>query len=470
MRLKRKLRAIAMTAGAIGITAANAQDGALDTTFGNQGVAYMALDGVEGHQLAPQAVAVMPDRRIVLGGWRNRLVAGTPDPRMRAMVARLAPDGTPDATFGGNPKYPGLAVLPDLVVGAQMQLVEAMRVNADGSLFVAGSCFAFAPMHGFIAKLRVDGSLDPDFGDAGVVLYPRLQLHDLGVDSQGRVVAAGEQVGGTPQYRGAVVRVTPQGARDAAFGTDGVATLVEPDVDRLGYFRALAILPDDRIVTGGTFQVPDPNFVDNYDLSIARWKTDGTPDPTFAGDGWRTFNVAGVSSAVDGIDRLLLAPHGKLVFAGHYEVGGKSGTNVVFGRLDDAGADDAGFGDAATPGFRTIDPVPGSWNESASGLVRQSDGRFVASISYSVFDPARERMAAVRVTADGALDATFGSGGVFVRDLGHGGSYDDAMAVTLDGGRALLAGRSAQPPGEGMVDTAVLRLTSDLVFRDGVDE
>ncbi|HJU40951.1 MAG TPA: delta-60 repeat domain-containing protein, partial [Tahibacter sp.] len=246
--------------------------------------------------------------------------------------------------------------------------------------------------------------------------------------------------------------------------------LVEPGTGRLGYFRALALLPDDRIVTAGSFQVPDPNFVDNYDLSVARWKTDGTPDPTFAGDGWRTFNVANTRSAIDGIEKLALAPGGKLVFAGHYEVGGDAGTNVVFGRLDDAGNDDATFGDPATPGFRTIDPVPGSWNESATGLVRQSDGRFVATVSYSVFDPMRENMAAVRLTADGALDPTFATNGVFDRDLGHGGYYDDAMALTLDAGRALIAGRSAQPPSAGMVDTAVLRLTSDLVFRDGVDE
>lgn len=470
MKTKRKVRAIALAIGVIGSAAVDAQDGALDATFGKEGVAYLALDGVEGHQLAPNAVAVMPDGRIVLGGWRNRLVAGTPDPRMRATVARLTPDGSPDATFGADPAYPGLVVLPDLVEGAQMQLVEAMRVNADGSVLVAGSCFAFAPRHGFIAKLRADGSLDPTFGKGGVVLFAGLELHAMDVDTQSRVVAAGEAIGGTPQYRGVVVRVGADGVRDADFGTGGIATLVEPGTDQLGYFRALALLPDDRIVTAGTFQVPDPNFVDNYDLSVARWTTDGTLDPTFAGDGWRTFNVAGVSSAVDGIDRLVLAPRGRLLFAGHYEVGDESGTNVVFGRLDDAGADDATFGDAATPGFRTIDPVPGSWNENASGLVRQSDGKLVASISYSVFDPARENMAAVRITADGALDATFGSGGVFVRDLGHGGYYDDAMAVTLDSGRALIAGRSAQPPGEGMVDTAVLRLANDLIFRDGVDD
>jgi uncharacterized delta-60 repeat protein len=465
------MRAITTAIGVLAAATVAAGDGAPDTTFGNGGVAYMALDGVEGHHIAPHAIAVRPNGAIVLGGWRNLLVAGTPDPRTRAMVARLAPDGTPDPTFGTHPELPGLAVLPDIVIGSQMQMIEAMHVYPDGSIVVAGSCFAFAPMHGFIAKLRADGSPDPDFGNSGVVLFRGLQLHDLGIDSAGRIVAAGEQVGGTPQYRGAVVRVTAQGARDAAFGTDGVATLVQSGADQLGYFRALAILPDDRIVTGGTFQVPDPNFVDNYDLSIARWKTDGTLDPTFAGDGWRTFNVAGTSSAVDGIDRLVVAPRGKIVFAGHYEVGGESGTNVVFGRLDAAGADDATFGDAATPGFRTIDPpVAASWNENASGLVRQSDGKFVASISYTVFDPDRESMAAVRLTADGALDSTFATGGLFNRDLGHGGHYDDAMTVTLDAGRVLLAGRSAQPPGGGFVDMAVTRLENDGIFSDGHED
>ena len=267
-----------------------------------------------------------------------------------------------------------------------------------------------------------------------------------------------------------VVRVDAHGARDPGFGTDGVATLIETGTDRLGYFNALAILPDDRIVTGGTFQVPDPNFVDNYDLSIARWQADGTLDTTFAGDGWRTFNVAGVSSGVDGIERLLLTPQGQLVLAGHYEVGGESGTNVVFGRLDANGADDTTFGDPATPGFRTFDGFPDSWNESASGLVRQSDGKLVASISYSAFDPARENMAAVRLTAEGALDPGFATGGVFDRDLGHGGYYDDAMAVALHGGRVLVAGRSAQPPEAGMVDMAVLRLESDRIFRDGLGD
>ncbi|HVJ63058.1 MAG TPA: delta-60 repeat domain-containing protein, partial [Tahibacter sp.] len=110
MKTAIKIRVLASALGALGSAAAQAADGVLDTTFGSGGVAYMALDGVEGHQLAPRAMSVQHDGRIVLGGWRNKIIAGTPDPRMRAMVARLRPDGSPDTTFGADPALPGLSV------------------------------------------------------------------------------------------------------------------------------------------------------------------------------------------------------------------------------------------------------------------------------------------------------------------------------------------------------------------------
>ena len=145
-------------------------------------------DGEPGHpELSAEtihAVTVDSAGRIVATGEVYRQSDGGRD----MFVVRYLADGTLDATFGVN----GVVTIDfagdrdagfDLAVDAQDRIVAVGRARRDGRYGVA------------VARLLGDGTPDPDFGDAGLLL---LHIGDTGdradavaIQSDGRIVIAG---------------------------------------------------------------------------------------------------------------------------------------------------------------------------------------------------------------------------------------------------------------------------------------
>lgn len=114
-----------------------------------------------------------------------------------ALVVRLAPDGTPRASFGasGQVALPGIA---DLLTGVAPQ--------PDGKIVAAGSL----GNQGVVVRLLPDGSLDPSFGTGGVVHISgagaKLELTNLVLDPEGRIVVVGIR-GATVPYAAVIARL-----------------------------------------------------------------------------------------------------------------------------------------------------------------------------------------------------------------------------------------------------------------------
>jgi uncharacterized delta-60 repeat protein len=445
-----------------------AADGQLDTGFGTAGATFVALDGVEGHELRTGTALTLPDGELLLGGSRNKIILGNPDPHMRATIVRLRADGTPDASFGNIPSVPGLLVLPDLVPGDQMQIIESMRHLADGSIIVAGSANAFGPLTGFVIKLAADGSFDTKFGTQGIALVPGTYFHALGIDSQGRIVVGGEK--SIPNFDQAIVaRFKPDGRLDSEFGpaADGIVRLTTSGTGQNGYISTLQITADDHIVVGGNASVPDPELGDIFWASITRLDSDGYPDAGFATAGVRKFMAPDTASSYNGVSKLLLTLDGKITFGGYY-VDGETGVNAVLGRFNADGSDDTTFGAPATPGYSKIALAPDAWTRYVSGLERQSDGKLVVSVSYS--SPGVTAFMALRTEANGTLDASFANAGIFELDLAPNGIYNDSTALTLQAGRPIVAGVSMRSTSSNLVDLAAVRLENDLIFSDRFED
>jgi uncharacterized delta-60 repeat protein len=454
----------AALAGALLVTGASfAADGDLDPTFGDGGVAYLSIDGIEGHELRTSEVIALPDGKLLFGGSRNLLINGNPDPHMRPSLERMNADGTPDASFGDDPSNPGIVVLPP-IGNTGMQRIEGMRRLGDGTIVVAGSSFAFGPLTGFVMKLDADGHPLPTFGTDGLVTLQGYYFHALEVDADGNIVVAGEQVA-SGQSRGYVGRLLPDGTVDASFGAGGSVLLEPPVAGDNTYLNTLAM--DDRgaIVVGGFYE-DSVNFTSEF--SVARLDASGQLDTSFDGDGWRVFRVPGDASTFNGVDRLLLTPNGGIVIAAHHD-DGMGGTGIVLGRLDASGADDTGFG---TAGYQSYDVAPDAWNRYPSALLRQADGKLLVGVTYA--GEGRQDFIALRTSADGALDASFGNGGMVDFDLAPQGVYSDLTAMTLQDGKPILAGGAKRDPASWLVDVAAVRLQNgpagdDTVFRDGFD-
>lgn len=136
---------------------------------------------------------------------------------------RYLPNGELNQSFGE-----GGWVDTDL---GSFEFPHAVALQPDGGIVVAGEgdcrfagCFV-------LARYRPDGSLDPGFGEGGVVHTPFGFVHgarafDVSIAPDGRVVAAGfVQMGGDGQDSShfAVARYLPDGRLDQSFSRDGRA-------------------------------------------------------------------------------------------------------------------------------------------------------------------------------------------------------------------------------------------------------
>ena len=159
----------------------------------------------------------------------------------------------------------------------------------------------------------------------------------------------------------ALARYTPQGALDGTFGDGGKVvldggTMVEA-------IRALALDPDGTIVAAG--------FVDGEhrgNLLCARFRHDGTLDPTF-GQGGMT--VTDFGSKSDRLEAVALQPDGWIVAAG--QVATEPNADFAAVRYDPQGRLDPSFGKG---GLATFD-FQGR-EDRAHALVLQPDGGIVA--------------------------------------------------------------------------------------------
>jgi uncharacterized delta-60 repeat protein len=148
-RRRTLLAAAGSTALACAAVAALAAPGAPDRTFGDGGRQVLVQPGAD----RAGAVALAPDGRILVVG------DGGPDSAMT--VTRLAPDGTPDATFGeGGTRRVDLG---------GRETGDAVAVAPDGSVVAAGSTTVGGNV--LVLRLTPSGEPDPSWGPGGVRVF-----------------------------------------------------------------------------------------------------------------------------------------------------------------------------------------------------------------------------------------------------------------------------------------------------------
>jgi uncharacterized delta-60 repeat protein len=162
------------------------------------------------------------------------------------------------------------------------------------------------------------------------------------------------------------------------------------------------------------------------DFAIAKYDSSGVLDPTFDGDGIRVINLGG-NDVARGV---AVQTDGKIVVVG--ESVGVGGTNqFVVLRLNADGTNDNSFdfdGLAVATDF-------GPGNELAKGVVIQSSGSIVVVGTIAGFT----QIGVARYTSGGALDVSFGVGGMQIVDF-TASSTEEAAGVALDGtGRIVVA-------------------------------
>jgi uncharacterized delta-60 repeat protein len=365
----RSLRALvivgsSLVVGILGLApvAASAQPGSLDTSFGNGGVVETTTP-VEG--MATAAMAVEPNGQIVLAGFAH------PDNTLYTVgvVTRYNEDGQLDTTFGTD----GFTQ----IVGME---IEGVAVQADGDIDVAG----FDGGGAGIEQLLPDGTPDPSFGTDGIFLSSDTLsgAWALAIQPNGDIVVVG---GTSNDGNSGVLRLEPNGTPDPTFGTNGVAYV---DFGYGSVPEAVALQPDGDIVLGGiitgTIEV----------WGLARLTPTGSLDDSFGTNG----EIMGPPGAGDGpaiVTAIAIQPNGDILALA------SAFTSLLY-RFTPSGAPDSTFGDDG------VVDAPPSWEEVAPGaLLLLPDGSIVLPVGTS-------GIGAMRYTATGAADDTFGTDGAAI--------------------------------------------------------
>ncbi|HEX9636509.1 MAG TPA: hypothetical protein VGB99_03165 [Acidobacteriota bacterium] len=218
-------------------------NGDLDPSFGSGGVAQQELPGVP---VSIRAAACAGDGRCYLGGAAPPQATGAGN---QLAVIRLTPEGQLDQDFG----HQGFALA---ALSGWNLLVDALALQPDGDAVVAGDATSLdhSKAEVMIARLRGDGSLDPDFGTGGITTtaVEDHYTHALAVtlDAVGRPLIAGTAFayGYSDPDSVLVARYTASGALDRSFGGRGYR-LVDPDFD--GAVRSIQLRSDGRILAAG---------------------------------------------------------------------------------------------------------------------------------------------------------------------------------------------------------------------------
>ena len=316
-----------------------------DPSFGGDGLATIAFERKSG----AWAAALQPDGKLVLVGYAGGRVA----------VARLMPNGAPDAGFGVGGST--TIRLEDKAAG------DDVAIASDGGIVVGVSFVEGRPPYRYgigTAALRLDpqGTLDATFGSQGVVSFGDRRLGDLALDDQDSIVVA--LLG--PIYRFDlpaffVARLDADGMADPTFGGDGVRRY---NVKHLNEPSHVVIDSEGRILLA----------VGGYTANcyagrggVVRLTSDGALDGTFSGDGvaLRTCML---------VQRVAVADDGRILVGGSIGGAGAGESTPTLSRLEPTGQRDISFGDAGT-----VETPPPGWQDLSTtrDLLIQQDGRIV---------------------------------------------------------------------------------------------
>jgi uncharacterized delta-60 repeat protein len=189
-------------------------DGTLDTTF--------AVG--TGADKPIRDIAIQPDGKLVVVGEFGIVSGGS-----FGKVARLNPDGTPDAEFS-----PGM--------GAN-GIVHSVGIQQDGGLIIAGEFTTVdSKEYPYVARLQPNGILDEEWGGAAVGINGA--VFDVGTLSDGKVIIGGEFTEISGYSRNSYARLHYNGELDRNF---------DPGEGANGPVFTVALQPDGNILLGGQF-------------------------------------------------------------------------------------------------------------------------------------------------------------------------------------------------------------------------
>lgn len=354
-------------------------------------------------------------------------------------LAAYRQDGSLDPGFGE-----GGIVLSNVEGG---MAAESMAIDSFGDIVVAGPSDAGHPFGTpSVARLLPDGRLDPSFGggDGMVGIPAEMRVAAVRSDRFGGILVAGTHGGGGAGTEFAVFHLDREGLPDLSFGDGGLVTVdLAPGLPEECNDMLLDGLGRIVLVGGAWFPKANGRTGTTGRFAVTRLLADGRLDSSFAGSGYKILPVRESGS---------YASAGALDVGGRVILAGKTGTLLGFAALRDSGQLDRSYG---RRGFVLHDVR----DEYLPGDVAADSHRRIVAALESIGSPSTPRKGAFRawrLRADGAFDPRFdGDGRVAV---GLGRRLGTARSVALQGDGRILLGGWAKLPDTIDTDFALVRL------------
>jgi uncharacterized delta-60 repeat protein len=252
------------------------------------------------------SVVVQSDGKVVVAG--TSLPGGTASLAGDMIVKRFNANGSPDKSFGsGGTAHTRGGIANAVALGAHQTIVVAGSIpGSDGTPRVA------------LARLGSNGAADKSFGTKGfseIDLGPFSQANALAVQSDGKIVFAGDQSPGLQQVNALIGRTSSSGKLDSSFGKKGLYVYLHPKGGGASSFEALAVDSKGRLVGAGC----DVENSGQHALFV-RLSSRGTPDNGFGSAGVLTSPSErhAVTGALIGPRGLAIGAKGEIVAAGDY--------------------------------------------------------------------------------------------------------------------------------------------------------
>lgn len=399
---------------------ASANPADLDWTFAGGGIAQTALG--PGGSFVPDAL-LQRDGKIV--GVNYVYPYENQDPFMA--LVRYNADGSRDQMFGINGVVRSVPMFGTYVP-------SSIALEPDGDIVVAGR--QDAPERMLLIRYEGEtGQLDSEFGDQGVVTTQfgaTQRIARIVTLPDGSIVATASASG----MNAFLIKYTADGVIDTTFGEQGIAPAPQ------NFVNHLVLMDDGRFLVAGTVSVSPGEG----NPAVARMNEDGSIDTTYGVDGMATIDMQG-NDDFDGA--LAMQADGSAALLVGQNIAPAS---VIVARLGADGSLDRSFG---TDGFAQTSI--GTTDEMSS-LCFQPDGKILVAGSNDQYPG----FMLVRYTSNGALDETFGDGGISI--VGSTGSASNVLMQP--DGKIVEAGSNA--PDNGFKVARYVG-TPEAIFADGFD-
>jgi uncharacterized delta-60 repeat protein len=319
-------------------------------------------------------------------------------------LVRYNADGSLDTGFGSS----GIVrtAVPSVNAVATAVVVQPGLLPADDKILVAGSTFvpSTATAGIVLARYSTNGTLDTGFaggqGFVSAAIGPGTSVDNASLALQGAsIVVAGATTAGDFVLR----RYDSTGVLDQAFGTNGTTTT---HVGTSAMGPAIALQSDGKIVAAGasgSIASPPMNAV------LVRYGTNGILDMSFggAGTGMVFTDIGSSNNFANAV--AVQTPDDKIVVAGHafFDLDADT-SDITLLRYNANGTPDTGFG---TNGTGAVVTDLGAFDNALYvALYPDPDNRIV--VSGNTGSGIAISSAVLRFTPGGALDPTFGTGGI----------------------------------------------------------